>query len=81
MKYRCINGFTTNSGVEYKSFDEVESLDGFTPQERNNFIEVVSPSYTKNNDTTPDLMQGMAMGDMFNTGIPGGLDMDISTPW
>lgn len=22
-----------------------------------------------------------SMGDMLNTGIPGGIDMDISTPW
>ncbi len=25
-------------------------------------------------------MRNMALGDMLNTGIPGGLDMDITTP-
>lgn len=26
------------------------------------------------------ILRNMAMGDMLNTGIPGGLDMDIGTP-
>ena len=26
-------------------------------------------------------LHNLAMGDMLNTGIPGGIDMDITTPW
>lgn len=26
-------------------------------------------------------IMNIVMGDMFNTGIPGGVDLDISTPW
>jgi hypothetical protein len=26
-------------------------------------------------------LRNVALGDMLNTGIPGGIDMDITTPW
>ena len=26
-------------------------------------------------------IMNIAMGDVFNTGLPGGIDLDITTPW
>lgn len=34
----------------------------------------------RDEEDSPSLMTKMAMGDMLGTGIPGGLDMDITTP-
>jgi len=32
-------------------------------------------------DDTGNRNTNMIMGDMFNTGLPGGLDLDVTTPW
>lgn len=34
----------------------------------------------RDEEDSPSLMSNLAMGDMLGTGIPGGLDMDITTP-
>jgi hypothetical protein len=35
----------------------------------------------RKNDEDSQRMTNTLLGDCFNTGIPGGIDMDITTPW
>jgi hypothetical protein len=39
------------------------------------------PQCKRRRDDDDRRYTNMAMGDMLNTGIPGGLDMNILTPW
>lgn len=80
MNYRCTKAFISSFGVKYDLFDEVETLDGFSPKEQNHFVEVKARIKEDFGTESPFTVNGITMGDMLNTGIPGGLDMDFTTP-
>lgn len=35
----------------------------------------------RDEENSPSLMRKMAMGDILGSGIPGGIDLNITTPW
>lgn len=77
-KYKCTNSFKSEKGKSYSYSDKIDSgeYSSLRSSEQNNFKK----------DEDDDSMFGfgkpasIAMGDMLGTGIPGGIDMDFSTP-
>lgn len=95
MNYKCMQNFTSSRGDVYKRdvvisaeryelllFDEQEHFNP-TDEPIKKRKKKSSVHSSKNEDdslSSKPLSGGIAMGDMLNTGIPGGLDFNFSTP-
>lgn len=58
-------------------FIKCKKTDCFNAAKSNGYCSI----HNTDDDNTPWGGMGIVMGDGLNTGIPGGLDMDLSTPF
>jgi hypothetical protein len=74
MKYKCKYSFKTTGGKDYRYGDNIDSYtyDRLEYSEKRNFEKEESGGFGGN---TP------GVGDMMGTGLPGGIDLDFTTPW
>ena len=72
-KYKCVNSFKSQGGTDYSYGDKINS------SEYNDLRSSEQDNFRKEDDDSSNFGYNLAMGDMLGTGIPGGLDMDITT--
>jgi len=76
-KYKCISSFTCDDGHEHRYGDKIDesTYDRLTSSQKRKFQK-------EDDDVTYGIGKpNIAMGDMLGTGIPGGIDMDFTTPF
>jgi hypothetical protein len=85
--YTCENRFTSSRGKSYSYGDEIDQndYDRLSASEQLHFKKNNSRSYSSASSDHNQLFGtnnsgSIAMGDMLGTGIPGGIDMDFTTP-
>ena len=85
--YTCENRFTSSRGESYGYGDKINQndYDGLSASEQLHFKKNNSTSFSSTSSDDGQLLGmnnpgSIAMGDMFGTGIPGGMDMDFTTP-
>lgn len=85
--YTCENRFTSSRGKNYSYGDEIDQndYDGLSASEQLHFKKNNSTSFSSRSSDDNQLFEtntpgSIAMGDMLGTGIPGGIDMDFTTP-
>lgn len=85
--YTCENRFTSSRGESYDYGDKISQndYDGLSASEQLHFKKNSSTSFSSGSSDDNQLLGmnnpgSIAMGDMLGTGIPGGIDMDFTTP-
>jgi hypothetical protein len=85
--YTCENRFTSSRGKSYSYGDEIDQndYDRLSASEQLHFKKNSSTSFSSGSSDDNQLFGtntsgSIAMGDMLGTGIPGGMDMDFTTP-
>lgn len=84
--YTCGNRFTSSRGESYSYGNKISQneYDGLSASEQLHFKKNNSTPFSSASSDNDQLGMNnpglIAMGDMFGTGIPGGIDMDFTTP-
>ena len=85
--YTCENRFTSSRGESYSYGDKINQndYDGLSAYEQSHFKKNNSTPFSSESSDNNQLLGmnntgSITMGDMLGTGIPGGIDMDFTTP-